>query len=395
MILIFSNNQEETTNEVIKWLIYLDKKFIRINESEIFEIEIKSRKIFLKSPRNSFFIDDITSVWYRRGSLNFKRLTFKNSVINLHMQEVQYWLEDYVHKTLESKRHINKQSKGSVNKLIVLEKAKDCGLSVPKYFLSDVTDNVTLHKTITKTFSQNMFLENIFKNVDGIGYTAIVREKVNYQFYPTFFQEKIEKDFEIRCFYLAGKTWSIAIISQNDEQTKTDFRKYNSVKPNKNVRYNLPKQIELYLKDQGYDINKLINLTKNDFRISIIVHSSINCMDDKENRIFIVQQKLNENGVEIYSPNLFISNIPFFCEANLFNIGLNRKISIDFDGSIKNYISHKITFGNIKNTSLDKVLESEEFQKKWHISNDIIEKCKDCQYRYSCLSNSDVEKTMT
>jgi len=31
-------------------------------------------------------------------------------------------------------------------------------------------------------------------------------------------------------------------------------------------------------------------------------------------------------------------------------------------------------------------------QEKRFISNDIIEKCKDCQYRYMCLSNSDIEE---
>lgn len=155
------------------------------------------------------------------------------------------------------------------------------------------------------------------------------------------------------------------------------------------------KKIEIYLKDYDYDLNKLINVTKNELRISIIIHSSSNYLDYIENRIFIRQEKIYENGIEIYSPDLFISNIPFFCEANFFNIGLNRKISIDFDGSIKNYISHKKIFGNINNTLIDKVLESEEFQEKWNISNDIIEKCKDCQFRYSCLSNSDVEKTDT
>lgn len=257
MILIFSNNQEITTNEVIKWLIALGKPFIRVHEDEFFEIKVINRKIFLSSESNNFFIDDISSVWYRRGGLNFKCFNYENEAVNTHMQEVQFWLEDYVYKTLESRKHINKQSNASVNKLIVLQKAVALGLNVPNYFLAENTDDVVLNKTITKSFSEDMYLVKIFENVNAIGYTSVIAEKTKKDFYPTFFQEKVEKDFEIRCFYLDGKIWSIAIMSQNDDQTKTDFRKYNKTKPNRNVRYNLPKEVgnKLDLLMKSVDLN--------------------------------------------------------------------------------------------------------------------------------------------
>lgn len=38
--------------------------------------------------------------------------------------------------------------------------------------------------------------------------------------------------------------WSMAILSQNDEQTQIDFRNYNNEKPNRNVPYNLPDEIK-------------------------------------------------------------------------------------------------------------------------------------------------------
>ncbi len=75
-------------------------------------------------------------------------------------------------------------------------------------------------------------------------YTSIVDKKEKEDFFTTFFQQKIEKDFEIRSFYLNRKVWSMAIFSQNDDQTKVDYRRYNKVKPNRNVPYNLPKDIE-------------------------------------------------------------------------------------------------------------------------------------------------------
>nr|WP_315031255.1 grasp-with-spasm system ATP-grasp peptide maturase [uncultured Chryseobacterium sp.] len=257
MILIISKNQEITTTEVIKWLLKMGKDFIRVHEDEVFDIKTKEKKIYIESYRNSFFIDDITSVWYRNGGLNFKRLRYENESIHLNMNEYQHWLEDYIRKTLESKRHINKESNSDVNKLLVLEQAQKAGLDVPHYFLADNTNEVKLHETIIKTIGGNPRAENIIKDSTGIMYTAVVEEAQNENFFITFFQEKIEKDFEIRSFYLNGKVWSTAIFSQNDEQTKIDFRKYNHKKPNRNVPYQLPRNIEekIHLLMLSLDLN--------------------------------------------------------------------------------------------------------------------------------------------
>ena len=63
-------------------------------------------------------------------------------------------------------------------------------------------------------------------------------------FAPSQFQDLIEKKYEIRSFLLNRKFYSMAIFSQEDEQTRTDFRQYNDVKPNRNVPYNLPEKLE-------------------------------------------------------------------------------------------------------------------------------------------------------
>ncbi|WET48933.1 grasp-with-spasm system ATP-grasp peptide maturase [Chryseobacterium indologenes] len=257
MILIISENKENTTNEVIKYLLAMNKKFIRIHEDEVFEIKTDQKRLLLVGQRNRFFLDEISSVWYRTGGLKFSRLRYENESINLSMNEYQHWLEDYVRKTLESKRHINKESNSDINKLLVLEQAKKAGLDVPDYFLADNTDDVEFNKTIVKTIGGNPRAENIIENATGMMYTSIVKVPKKEFFFITFFQEKIEKDFEIRSFYLNGKVWSTAIFSQNDEQTKIDFRKYNHKKPNRNVPYNLPKSVEekIHLLMLSLDLN--------------------------------------------------------------------------------------------------------------------------------------------
>jgi ATP-GRASP peptide maturase of grasp-with-spasm system len=257
MILIISNNNERTTNRIIKWLIQDKKKFIRIHEDEVFEIKTENKKIFLQSNRHIFFLDEITSVWYRRGRLKIKRLQYDNPSVDIHMNEIQHWLEDYVRTKLESKKHINKESNSDVNKLLVLEKAIKLGLEVPEYFLADNTDQVSLNTTIVKTIGGNPILDDIDTNLNGIMYTSTVQIKEKTKFFTTFFQHKIDKEFEIRTFYLNGKCYSMAIFSQNDEQTKTDFRKYNMENPNRNIPYNLPLGIEekIHILMQSLDLN--------------------------------------------------------------------------------------------------------------------------------------------
>ncbi|NIF07405.1 grasp-with-spasm system ATP-grasp peptide maturase [Chryseobacterium sp. Tr-659] len=244
MILIISKNSDRTTIQVLRWLSTAGKKCIRIHEDEFFEIKVIKKRIWLKSHRTGFYPDEITSVWYRRGGINFKRLQYHHASINIHMNEAQHWLEDYVIKTLESKKHINTQNNAHVNKLVVLEMAKNAGLKVPNYFLAENTDEVMLEQTIVKSITGNVILESINNDEDGIMYTTVVNEAEKKDFFISFFQDKIEKEFEIRSFYLNGKIKSMAIFSQKDEQTKVDVRKYNIDKPNRNVPYNLPIDIE-------------------------------------------------------------------------------------------------------------------------------------------------------
>jgi hypothetical protein len=179
----------------MKWLSKMDKKYILVQETEIFEIKIIRKRIYVKSQSNTFFPDDISSVWYRRGEIRFKRNQYNNTSINIHMNEAQHWLEDYIIKTLESKKNINKQSNSHVNKLIVLEEAQKAGLDVPLYFLATDTDEVILNKTITKSITGNVIIESLSKNTDGIMYTHVINDYEQENFFISFFQEKIEKDF--------------------------------------------------------------------------------------------------------------------------------------------------------------------------------------------------------
>lgn len=63
-------------------------------------------------------------------------------------------------------------------------------------------------------------------------------------FFPTLFQSYIEKDYELRIFFVFQKCFPMAIFSQSNEQTKIDFRNYDRNLPNRTVPYVLPNVIK-------------------------------------------------------------------------------------------------------------------------------------------------------
>lgn len=109
-------------------------------------------------------------------------------------------------------------------------------------------------------------------------------------------------------------------------------------------------------------------------------------------KVYSISQTIHPNMQDIIHPKNFSLNIAIFTEAQKHNLGLNRKVCIDFQGNIKNYVSHLKNFGHINTTKLAKIITTQDFQEKWYISNDQIHQCQDCPYRYVCLSNSDLEK---
>jgi SPASM domain peptide maturase of grasp-with-spasm system len=87
----------------------------------------------------------------------------------------------------------------------------------------------------------------------------------------------------------------------------------------------------------------------------------------------------------INQQSLFIpDDLEIFMEHKLFNGCLNRKISVDLNGEIKNCPSMSRSYGNISETTLKEVLSNNEFREWWGINKDQIEICRDCEFRYIC-----------
>jgi SPASM domain peptide maturase of grasp-with-spasm system len=83
-------------------------------------------------------------------------------------------------------------------------------------------------------------------------------------------------------------------------------------------------------------------------------------------------------------PGYFVVEIETFAEGQRHNTCLNRKISVDARGEIRNCPSMARSFGNARETSLHSALAHRDFAALWSINKDQIAICKDCEFRYIC-----------
>lgn len=273
MVLIFSEPSDVTTLFVIDWLIAFNKDYLIIYPEsfiEISSIEVNNKegvRYVLTKCENENYVSiqysEITSVWFRRGLLSPKnfRLNIKSTEkiatemeisnkLKEHLKSEYDSVINFIYDTLNKKRHLNDFFKSKINKNATLALAQECGLMIPHTKI--ITSKKELerfsqkNKIILKSVQELFYIK--FQGEYFCNYTEILSEEsilnTSSNFFPTLFQEYIEKDFEIRVFYIDNCCFSMAIFSQNDKQTKTDFRKYNFKTPNRTVPYNLPQDIE-------------------------------------------------------------------------------------------------------------------------------------------------------
>lgn len=278
MILIFSNEIEASTDAVIKWLISFGKSVIRVNDGhpiEIIKVELSSEEVIFKIDTKVFFLSDIEAIWYRRGgfnikyepiisdmnkikeNFNIKSASELSAAILLCVNNDMNTLRDYIIYLFSKKKHINMIDKSSVNKLIVLSKAKEVGLNIPESFVcTDIIQvNNLLYNSgglITKAMRNGIYewtdTEAFYSYTESIN-TIMQENDLKSPFMPTLIQKQIKKKYELRVFYLLGTCYAMAIFTQNNTATAVDSRKYDNTSPNRCIPYSMNKKDECMIKD--------------------------------------------------------------------------------------------------------------------------------------------------
>ncbi|MBI5539009.1 MAG: grasp-with-spasm system ATP-grasp peptide maturase [Bacteroidia bacterium] len=265
MILIISKEKTElSTEEVIDWIVFFGKKFIRINGDEFskkgnVEISLDNSDLLIKYKDIEIPFSKVSFVWFRRWlDRDFYDL-YNNSDIDYSIidQLIFYQssniisLRELLFKFLDKKKWLSPPSKIVLNKIHVLVEASRVGFNIPETKICSTRRELinffnTHKKIISKDLNDPLFFfdeQNYYTSITNV----ISKRKIlglSDEFPPSFFQKLVEKRYEIRIFYLNKKCYSMAIFSQNDKRTKIDFRNYNEGNPNRFVPYKLPRDIE-------------------------------------------------------------------------------------------------------------------------------------------------------
>ncbi len=80
----------------------------------------------------------------------------------------------------------------------------------------------------------------------------------------------------------------------------------------------------------------------------------------------------------------FTVSVEAFTEAMHYNSCLNRKISVDARGDIRNCPSMDTGYGRFGETSFQEAMHQPGFQDIWAVTKDQVEICRDCEFRYVC-----------
>ena len=267
MILIISEDSDQSTNEVIDYLNLYGVNYIRINQSS----NILIKRIILSNSQESIALvindgfeknrivalDQIKGTWYRRGDLkiqveslstDFKYWSQLSHYLNNEVEDLVEFIHFYIKNTIPS---INSFLDNSINKLIVLYIAKKNGLKIPYTLLSSFPKYIKKVEQgkgpfITKDIRDGRvsFIPNSLMAMGKVELLEYEVDAYNYYTFPNLVQSLIIKEYEIRTFYLMGEFYSTAIFSQSNERTKIDFRNYDFSKMNRVVPYFLPSIIQ-------------------------------------------------------------------------------------------------------------------------------------------------------
>ncbi len=107
--------------------------------------------------------------------------------------------------------------------------------------------------------------------------------------------------------------------------------------------------------------------------------------NDQEIPLIMTSDKLEtENCCGMVSPQFFSISVQSFAEFTNHNSCMNKKVSVDRLGYIKNCPSLKKAYGHIRTTKIADVVKRPAFTYMWSITKDHVLVCKDCEFRYIC-----------
>jgi hypothetical protein len=280
MIVIFSTQEDRSTHLVVEWLKYYGQNPILINEIN----PITDIKVNLVDRGEDFIIrtkggqkiksDEIKIVWYRRGlyfmQFQYTNLRKKTEFLDLydHLKSEYSSLTQLLFEILQ-KKTIGEFNMASPNKQILLMKAKNTGMKTPdtvicsskKYSFKSQHINKNITEILNYRTGKSWFYNR----------TTIQKNYPVNNFFPSLFQELIEKKYELRIFFFLDLFYSMITLPAGTGKLKVDIREITQKDNLQRFPFRLPKlfesKLKTFIKSTGYTTGSIDILIdeKNDF----------------------------------------------------------------------------------------------------------------------------------
>ena len=256
----------------MRWLIHLGyEEIVRVNSDDTTDVSlyVDDADIRFTIGTREVHLRDIKAAWYRKGRHWLCRrargvdLPLAPS-LREHLESKrsmdEFRLSEFVHEQIARRVFtLGNPARGNLNKLSVLQLAREVGLLTPRTVVVERKADIQRlladePRVVTKSISDGIYFFD--GNATERGYFTYteavdeqVAERLPCRIDPSLFQACIDKELDVRVFFLLGAFYAMAILSHRDPQTRIDFRKYNEDEPNRCVPYRLPKDVEQRLAD--------------------------------------------------------------------------------------------------------------------------------------------------
>lgn len=280
MICILSQSfMEGTTEIVLDWLRAWGVPHVRLNATDLSNHQQGNGAVFSISKGEvstrlnidgvEIDPDEIKVVWFRRwaysADVSVPRLftdpsyrSDANVFFTCHhlFQELQ-GISKYLFSTLSSAKWLGDPKTATPNKLQVLKMASEAGLDVPDTLITSDANELqcftSKHGAVISKPVVDMLMCS-FENRNFATYTSVIDEEFLTESglrisFPSLYQEKLDKKYEIRTFYFNGDCYSMAMFTQQKAATQADFRRYCYEDPVREVPYKLPASIESAIRE--------------------------------------------------------------------------------------------------------------------------------------------------
>lgn len=282
MILILTSHGDHSSDQVIDWLNHYGYRHYRINDDDLFskdKLNINISKDMLgKITHEHADINKATVGWFRKFGLYKDAYFHDTSGKLLDGNLSDYFLCEFTAVTnaifdslSQNLNWLCDPGKAiSLSKIKQLIYAAKAGLDIPESLITN--NHLSARQFIDK--HTGIGLIKPVGESEAVGYkralyffspklllSSILQSLKQKSFFPSLIQEYLDKDIELRIFYLDRTCYPMAIFSQLDERTKIDFRDYNETKPNRFVPYILPEtitdQINVFMESVGLNTGSI------------------------------------------------------------------------------------------------------------------------------------------